>query len=139
LIDRNARFSCLGLKQSKSSFWGVREFDWEEMSEPDLLFTVRNNFYLGAFQSAIAEASDLEGLSDAERIERDCFVYRSYIELGSFEVGQIYISYVKYRVAISYGDPNVWDVSHRVFCLRVLPANRMGSKNQPIDVRIQCP
>lgn len=57
------------------------------MAEPDLLFTVRNNFYLGAFQSAIAEASDLEGLSDAERIERDCFVYRSYIELGSFEVG----------------------------------------------------
>lgn len=56
------------------------------MSDPDLLFTVRNNFYLGAFQSAIAEASDLEGLSDSEKIERDCFVYRSYIELGSYEV-----------------------------------------------------
>lgn len=56
------------------------------MAEPDLLFTVRNSFYLGAYQSAIAEASDLEGLSDLERVERDCYVYRSYIELGSFEV-----------------------------------------------------
>ena len=56
------------------------------MSEPDLLFTVRNCYYLGAFQSAIAEAADIEGLSDSEKTERDCFVYRSYIELGSYEV-----------------------------------------------------
>ena len=56
------------------------------MSEPDLLFSVRNNFYLGAFQAAIAEASDLEGLSDAEKVERDCYIYRAYIELGSYEV-----------------------------------------------------
>lgn len=56
------------------------------MGEPDLLFTVRNSFYLGAYQSAIAEASDLEGLSELERAERDCYVYRSYIELGSYEV-----------------------------------------------------
>lgn len=56
------------------------------MSDPDLLFTVRNNYYLGAFQAAIAEAADIEGLSDAEKTERDCFVYRAYIELGSYEV-----------------------------------------------------
>ena len=56
------------------------------MSEPDLLFTVRNSFYLGAFQAAIAEASDLEGLSDAAKVERDSFVYRSYIEQGIYEV-----------------------------------------------------
>ena len=54
--------------------------------EPDLLFTVRNNFYLGSYQHAISEASDLEGLSDQEKVERDLFVYRSYVELGSFEV-----------------------------------------------------
>jgi coatomer protein complex subunit epsilon len=60
------------------------------MAEPDLLFTVRNAFYLGAFQSAIAEASDLEGLSDQEKVERDCYVYRSYIELGSYEVRRTY-------------------------------------------------
>ena len=54
--------------------------------EPDLLFTVRNNFYLGSYQHAISEASDLEGLTDQEKVERDLYVYRSYIELGSFEV-----------------------------------------------------
>ncbi len=58
------------------------------MSEPDLLFSPRNHFYLGAYQAAIAEASDLEGLSEAEKIERDSFVYRSYIELGSYEVSE---------------------------------------------------
>ena len=57
-----------------------------KMSGPDLLFTLRNNFYLGAYQAAIAEAADLERLSEADSIERDCFVYRSYIELGSYEV-----------------------------------------------------
>ena len=56
------------------------------MSEPDLLFTVRNFFYLGAYQAATAEASDLEGLSESVKVERDAFVYRSYIELGSYEV-----------------------------------------------------
>lgn len=56
------------------------------MAEPDLLFTVRNNFYLGAYQAAIAEAADLERLSDADATQRDCYVYRSYIELGSYEV-----------------------------------------------------
>lgn len=56
------------------------------MSEPDLLFTVRNNFYLGAYQAAIAEAADLKRLSDADATQRDCYVYRSYIELGSYEV-----------------------------------------------------
>lgn len=60
------------------------------MSEPDLLFTVRNSFYLGAFQGAIAEASDLEGLSEAAKTERDTFVYRSWIELGSYEVERLF-------------------------------------------------
>jgi Coatomer epsilon subunit len=57
------------------------------MSAPDLLFAVRNNFYLGAYQHAISEASDLESLEEADKLERDIFVYRSYIELGSYEVG----------------------------------------------------
>jgi len=56
------------------------------MSEPDLLFAVRNNYYLGSYQHAISEASDLEGLVEQEKIERDLFVYRSYIELGSYEL-----------------------------------------------------
>jgi coatomer protein complex subunit epsilon len=52
----------------------------------DPLFSCRNLFYLGAYQSAISEASNLTGLSEAEKIERDVFVYRSYIELGTYEV-----------------------------------------------------
>ncbi|GFR49642.1 hypothetical protein Agub_g11692 [Astrephomene gubernaculifera] len=52
----------------------------------DLLFNVRNLFYLGAYNTVINEAADLDNLSDAETIERDCFVYRSYIALGSFDL-----------------------------------------------------
>ena len=52
----------------------------------DLLFSVRNSFYLGAYQAAIAEAADLDTLSEGQKDERDVFVYRSYIELGSYEV-----------------------------------------------------
>ena len=56
------------------------------MADRDILFAVRNNYYLGAYQNAINEASDLEGLSDQEQTERDALVYRSYIALGSYEV-----------------------------------------------------
>lgn len=52
----------------------------------DILFAVRNNFYTGAYNNAINEASDLEGLSDAEAVERDVYVYRAYIALGSHDV-----------------------------------------------------
>eukprot|EP00197_Chlamydomonas_leiostraca_P002157 CAMPEP_0202858162 /NCGR_PEP_ID=MMETSP1391-20130828/812_1 /ASSEMBLY_ACC=CAM_ASM_000867 /TAXON_ID=1034604 /ORGANISM="Chlamydomonas leiostraca, Strain SAG 11-49" /LENGTH=288 /DNA_ID=CAMNT_0049537049 /DNA_START=25 /DNA_END=891 /DNA_ORIENTATION=- len=52
----------------------------------DPLFSVRNAFYLGAYNTVINEASDMETLSDADAIERDCFVYRSYIALGSYEL-----------------------------------------------------
>ena len=55
------------------------------MSDP--LFSVRNNYYIGAFQKAVSEASQLTGLSEQQKIERDVFVYRSYIEMGSYEVG----------------------------------------------------
>ena len=54
--------------------------------DTDILFPVRNNFYLGAFQAAIAEAVDLDTLSEPQRVERDVLVYCSYIELGSYEV-----------------------------------------------------
>ncbi len=55
------------------------------MSGPDVLFPLRNNFYLGAFQAAINE-SNVRNLSEAEAIERDCLVYRSYIALGQCQV-----------------------------------------------------
>lgn len=56
------------------------------MSEPDDLFTLRNHFWLGSYQLAIAEGSGLGRLSDALRIERDEFIYRSYIALGQYSI-----------------------------------------------------
>ena len=52
----------------------------------DPLFLVRNNFYLGNYNNVINEAADMDNLSSADAVERDCFVYRSYIALGSFDV-----------------------------------------------------
>ena len=56
------------------------------MAAPDLLFNLRNNFYLGAYQAAINN-SEIPNLSPDDAIERDCLVYRSYIALGSHQVG----------------------------------------------------
>ncbi|ERN14958.1 coatomer subunit epsilon-1 [Amborella trichopoda] len=55
------------------------------MSAPDNLFSLSNNFYLGAYQAAINN-SDVPGLSEEEAIERDCLVFRSYIALGSYQM-----------------------------------------------------
>jgi coatomer protein complex subunit epsilon len=52
----------------------------------DPLFTVKNNFYIGAFNAAITEASGLAGLSEADALERDSYVHRAYIALGSHDV-----------------------------------------------------
>mmetsp|Transcript_22135 Transcript_22135/g.54794 ORF Transcript_22135/g.54794 Transcript_22135/m.54794 type:complete len:291 (-) Transcript_22135:308-1180(-) len=52
----------------------------------DLLFPVYNNFFIGAYQVAINEAADLQGLSDTEATERDCYTYRAYIALGSYQL-----------------------------------------------------
>lgn len=52
---------------------------------PDMLFNLRNNFYLGAYQAAINN-SDVANLSEDDSIERDCIVYRSYIALGSYQL-----------------------------------------------------
>lgn len=56
------------------------------MADRDVLFTVRNNFFLGAYQAVINEASDMEDLSDSDQTEKDCFLYRSYIALGSYDL-----------------------------------------------------
>ncbi|KAI3800708.1 hypothetical protein L1987_28802 [Smallanthus sonchifolius] len=52
---------------------------------PDVLFNLRNNFYLGAYQAAINN-NDVPNLSEEDAIERDCLVYRSYIALGSYQL-----------------------------------------------------
>jgi coatomer protein complex subunit epsilon len=55
------------------------------MAAPDLLFSLRNNFYLGAYQAAI-NSSEVPNLSPEDAIERDSLVYRSYIALGSYQL-----------------------------------------------------
>jgi len=56
------------------------------MAEQDVvLFAVRNAFYLGAYATCVEEAEDMEELSEAQRVERDCYVYRSHIAQGNFE------------------------------------------------------
>ncbi|XP_013746149.2 coatomer subunit epsilon-2 [Brassica napus] len=52
---------------------------------PDHLFNLRNQFYLGAYQTAINN-SEIPHLSPEDAVERDCLVFRSYIALGSYQL-----------------------------------------------------
>ena len=52
----------------------------------DPLFPVLTNFYIGAFQTAISEASQLTGLSQEQKLQREIFTHRAYIEIGSYDV-----------------------------------------------------
>lgn len=53
----------------------------------DPLFNLRNAFYLGAYSTAVAEASSLDLPShSSEAIERDCILYRAAIAQGTPEI-----------------------------------------------------
>ena len=53
------------------------------MAESDELYTLRNAFFLGNFQEALAEASTIpRPKSDLLRLERDVLVARAHIALG---------------------------------------------------------
>jgi len=52
------------------------------MTEPDELYSLRNFFWLGAWQRAVSEGSSLTRLPETLKIESREFVYRSYIALG---------------------------------------------------------
>mmetsp|Transcript_6442 Transcript_6442/g.21721 ORF Transcript_6442/g.21721 Transcript_6442/m.21721 type:complete len:292 (-) Transcript_6442:86-961(-) len=56
------------------------------MSEPDELFSLRSQFWLGSYQLALNEASALTRLSPALRAEKDEFVYRCYIAMGQYQI-----------------------------------------------------
>jgi coatomer protein complex subunit epsilon len=55
-------------------------------SEPDELYTLRNLFWLGNYQMAINEASKLNRIQSKLLLERDEYVYRSYLGLGQFNI-----------------------------------------------------
>jgi coatomer protein complex subunit epsilon len=50
-------------------------------SSVDLLFEVRNNYYLGAYQQCVNEAQNAKLKDENDKILRDVFLYRSYIAL----------------------------------------------------------
>jgi|TARA_B110000977_G_scaffold191275_1_gene263160 coatomer protein complex subunit epsilon len=52
----------------------------------DSLFPVYNNFFIGNFQVAVNEGYELSGLSEADGLERDCYVFRSQIALGNCQL-----------------------------------------------------
>jgi len=52
------------------------------------LFDLKNNFFLGNYQGAINEGQAIQTsrLKDNERVERDTYVYRSYIAQGKYQI-----------------------------------------------------
>lgn len=55
------------------------------MAEPDELFTLKNQFWVGNYRNAISEASMLGHLNGAMKIERDVYVYRAYLGLYEYD------------------------------------------------------
>jgi len=58
----------------------------QQKGEADELFELKNNFYLGSYQAGINEARSIHPSSDSVALERDCFVYRSWIALGNYDI-----------------------------------------------------
>ena len=67
------------------------------------LFSVCNAFHLGAYQVAINEASELNDteLSATERVEKDCYAYRSYVALGSYQVRIVVVALFFFSLVFS--------------------------------------
>jgi coatomer protein complex subunit epsilon len=56
------------------------------MGEVDPLFEVRNSFYLGDFQKAIAEGYSTDPATPQQGFERDAFVYRAHIAQKNYQL-----------------------------------------------------
>lgn len=54
------------------------------MAEPDELFTLKNQLWVGNYQNAISEGGMLSHLRESLRHERDVYVYRAHLALGNF-------------------------------------------------------
>lgn len=50
------------------------------------LFDLKTFFMLGQYQAAINEGGKVKPRNDFERVERDIFVYRAFIEQGNYQV-----------------------------------------------------
>ena len=54
--------------------------------EIDILFDMRNNYYIGAYQGCINEAQNLKTRTESEILLTDIFLYRAYIALNKFSI-----------------------------------------------------
>jgi hypothetical protein len=54
--------------------------------EVDELYTLKNAYWMGNYEEAIAEAKSLRLKTDALRAERDVYTARSNVGLGNFDV-----------------------------------------------------
>ncbi|EEY54897.1 coatomer subunit epsilon, putative [Phytophthora infestans T30-4] len=54
------------------------------MAEPDELFTLKNQLWVGNFQNTLSEGTMLNHVGEALRNERDVYVYRAQLALGNF-------------------------------------------------------
>ncbi|DBA02681.1 TPA: hypothetical protein N0F65_010506 [Lagenidium giganteum] len=55
------------------------------MAEPDDLFTLKNQLWVGNYQNAISEGNMLNHVRDSLRVERDVYVYRAQLGLGQVQ------------------------------------------------------
>jgi len=57
----------------------------KESSESDL-FELKNFFILGNYQGAVNEGTALSSVEESDRVERDVYIYRSYIAQGKYKL-----------------------------------------------------
>jgi hypothetical protein len=56
------------------------------MSQPDPLFDLRTFFWLGNYQAGINAGTRSKTQTDAQRLERDIYMYRCYIEQANYPI-----------------------------------------------------
>ena len=90
------------------------------------LFSVCNAFHLGAYQVAINEASELTELSATEQVEKDCYAYRSYVALGSYQV--------HHRIALFFSSLSLFGFFLSLFvCVARRRGETRGDRSSGVD------
>ncbi|RHY45804.1 hypothetical protein DYB30_008984 [Aphanomyces astaci] len=87
------------------------------MSEPDDLFTLKNQFWVGNYRNAIQEATVLNHVSEATKLDRDIYVHRSHLGLRNYaavlsaipdDVASISLNAIKlYATYLNGGDAEI--------------------------------